>query len=181
MPDPSADRPPPGRGAGRFMLLLFWLSVLGLLALAFGRWEEAQYNPNPEPESATGPGGAVEVVLRRNRKGHYVANGHINGTEVTFLLDTGATDVVVPGPLSERIGLESLARGYAVTAAGTVPVHRTRLESLGLGAIELRNVNATINPHMEGDGVLLGMSALRQVEFTQRGEELRLRYHPPPR
>jgi len=41
-------------------------------------------------------GDVREVVLKRNRYGHYVANGSINGSQVEFLLDTGATAVAVP-------------------------------------------------------------------------------------
>lgn len=174
MPEPSK----PGKSAGRLMLIGFWVSVLALLAVIFENREEHLMNPNLRPASSTDAGGEIEVVLQRNRKGHYVAGGRINNVRVTFLLDTGATDVVVPGQLAERIGLKGDSRGYAVTAAGTVPVSRTVLEHVQIGDIKLYRVNATINPHMEGDGVLLGMSALRHVEFTQRGDRLTLRYLP---
>lgn len=157
------------------MLTLFWVTVLAMLALLFEKREEQLVNPNARPISSVDPSGMIEVVLKRNRKGHYLSGGIINSTKVTFLLDTGATDVVVPGTLAERIGLEPDSRGYAVTAAGTVPVYRTVLERVQIGDIALHQVSATINPHMEGDGVLLGMSALRQVEFVQRGDQLRLR------
>lgn len=160
------------------MLLLFWIAVLAMLALVFERREDRLVNPNARPASSVDSSGLVEVVLQRNRKGHYLSGGRINNTEVTFLLDTGATDVVVPGKLAERMGLTPESRGYAVTAAGTVPVFRTVLQSVQIGDISLSEVSATINPHMEGDGVLLGMSALRQVEFLQRDGELRLRQFP---
>lgn len=160
------------------MLALFWLAVLGMLALLFETREKKLVNPNDRPTSAVLSDGLIEVVLQRNRKGHYLSGGFINNHKVTFLLDTGATDVVVPGKLAERIGLEAGARGYAITAAGTVPVSSTVLDRIQIGEIELYRVKATINPHMDGEGVLLGMSALRQVEFTQRGDKLTLRYLP---
>lgn len=168
----------PGKSAGRLMLIGFWISVLALLAVMFEGQEQRRANPNLHPASTTDASGEITVTLQRNRKGHYVAGGSINRHKVTFLLDTGATDVVVPGALAKRIGLQAESRGYAVTAAGTVPVSRTVLDSVQIGGIELYRVQATINPHMEGDGVLLGMSALRQVEFTQRGNQLTLRYLP---
>lgn len=173
-----SDGNQPGRRAGRFMFMLFWIAVLAMLSLAYENREERLLNPNQNPDSITRSDGLIEVVLQRNRKGHYVAGGRINDTRVTFLLDTGATDVVVPGELASRMGLKGEARGYAVTAAGTVAVSRTRLDRVQVGDIELRDLNATINPHMEGEGVLLGMSALKQLEFTQRGDQLILRHLP---
>jgi aspartyl protease family protein len=46
-----------------------------------------------------------------------------------------------------------------------------------LGAIGLVNVNAGIVPGMDGEEILLGMSALRQLDFSQRGGELILRQY----
>jgi aspartyl protease family protein len=44
-----------------------------------------------------------------------------------------------------------------------------------IGDIKLTNVSAHINPSMDFDEILLGMSALKQIEFTQRGDTLILR------
>ncbi len=180
MTNDPANTPPgaaPGQRAGKLMLLIAWIGVLGLLTLVFGDWEETQRNPNRQPVSMQHADGSTEVVLQRNRQGHYVANGTINGTEVTFLLDTGATDVVVPQDVADAAGLRRGVETRANTAAGVVRVWTTRIHDLRLGSIHLQDIPATINPHMHGVGVLLGMSALRQVEFQQRGGELRLRMH----
>lgn len=171
-----AQEPQPGEKLGRGMLTLGWILGLGLLTLVFGYWEDKQINPNARP-SGTVVDGAREVVLERNRAGHYVASGRINGEEAVFLLDTGATDVVVSQDLAERAGLEAGPTQYAQTANGRIKVRATRLDSLELGTISLRNVSASINPAMGGPRVLLGMSALQQVEFTQRGSQLTLRQH----
>jgi predicted flap endonuclease-1-like 5' DNA nuclease len=55
----------------------------------------ATAQPQPRPGPGTTPA-CPSVVLRRNRMGHYVARGSINGAPVTFLLDTGATAVALP-------------------------------------------------------------------------------------
>ena len=65
------------------------------------------------------------------------------------------------------------------TPNGMVKVYRTRLQTLDLGVIHLKDVRASINPGMSGDEVLLGMSALKHVEFTQRGTRLTLRQYGP--
>ena len=169
------QQPAPGQGAGKFMLVIAWIGVLGLLTMIFGDWEKRQVNPNQAPVSMLTEDGATEVVLRRNRQGHYVASGSINHQPVTFLLDTGATDVVLPAEIAEAAGLRRGPESRARTAAGVIRVWQTRIDDLRLGDLHFRDLPATINPHMEGDGVLLGMSALKRVEFEQTGNELRLR------
>lgn len=162
------------RTMGRGMLVIFWLLVLGLLTWGFGNWEHQQINPNSNPISSENAQ-YREVILDSNRQHHYVANGQINGQSVTFLLDTGATDVVIPAKLANELGLKRGRAATAYTANGSVRVYATELDNLQLGSIRLRNVRASINPGMDGDGVLLGMSALRSIEFQQRNGQLILR------
>ncbi len=166
----------PGQQAGRGMMIAAWVIGLALLTWAFGLWEDHKENPNRDPLSRN-VNGTREVILERNSAGHYVASGKINGEEAVFLLDTGATDVVVSQDLAERAGLSAGARQIAQTANGRVEVRATRLDRLQLGSIELYDVPASINPAMGGRKVLLGMSALGQVEFSQQGGQLTLRYH----
>ncbi|MCY1507073.1 clan AA aspartic protease [compost metagenome] len=169
----------PGKRAGRVMLVLAWGIGLLLATHYFGLWEERQRNPNRVPESVHGEG-YVEVRLASSRQGHYVLDGRIDGQGATFLLDTGATQVAVPSRLAERLGLE---RGLPVTvstANGRVTGHRTQLQDLRLGDIRLTQVPAIIVPGMDGEEVLLGMSALKQLEFTQRDGTLVLRQVTSP-
>jgi aspartyl protease family protein len=157
------------------MIIAAWVVLLGLLTWLFDGWLEGRHNPNRNVAVATDARGDAVVELQRNRAGHYVATGAINGSPVVFLLDTGATDVAVPAPLAGRLGLK---RGRAVlgkTANGVVKTWQTRLDSVRLGAIELNDVRATIMPNMPGDDVLLGMSFLKQLEFVQRDGVMRLR------
>lgn len=165
---------PAGKRAGRVMLVLAWGAALLLATRFFGDWEEGRRNPNRTPESLHGSG-YVEVHLASSRQGHYMAGGKINGEEVSFLLDTGATQVAIPIQVAQRLGLQAGAAITISTANGRATAHRTRLERLQLGAIVLTDVEALIAPGMDGDDVLLGMSALKQLEFTQRGGTLMLR------
>lgn len=71
-----------------------------------------------------------------------------------------------------------LKRGRAVmvnTANGLTESYSTVIESLVLGDIRLHGVAAGIVPGMQGDEILLGMSALRQLDFSQQGGQLILR------
>lgn len=147
------------------------LVVLGLFYLYFESSLQARYNPNRELRIAPG----TELVLKRGRDGHYVFPGTINGRPVVFLLDTGATLVSVPAHLADALGLVAGARQRALTANGSVVTRATRIDALAFGPFRLRDVPASLNPGMGGDQVLLGMSALTRLEFTQRGDTLLLR------
>jgi len=64
-----------------------------------------------------------------------------------------------------------------MTANGTITVHNTTLATLSIGNITLSNVSASINPAMHDLEILLGMSALKDIEFTQRGDQLTLKQY----
>lgn len=161
----------PHRGLGRGMALVASLLVLGVFYLYFESSLQARDNPNHALQIAPGS----ELVLKRSRDGHYVFPGEINGRPVTFLLDTGATLVSVPARLGETLGLRPGAPIQAVTANGMVTTYATRIDVLAFGPFELRGVPASLNPGMRGDQILLGMSVLKHLEFTQRGDTLVLR------
>ncbi|MCS3415613.1 TIGR02281 family clan AA aspartic protease [Pseudomonas yamanorum] len=164
----------PGKRAGRVLMFVAWGAGLFLATRFFGQWEKHQENPNAVVTSEQHEG-YVEVKLLGNGQGHFVATGQINGRPVEFMLDTGATDVAVPAELADRLGLK---RGMPVgvsTANGRTQGFRTELGRLQLGDIVLQDVRALVVPGLGDDQVLLGMSALKQLEFTQRSGTLLLR------
>jgi aspartyl protease family protein len=163
------------RRIGKLMTFAAWIVLLGLLTLFFANRLDQQRNPNQAVLSRVNDAGISEVVLARNRFGHYVTSGAVNGRAVEFLLDTGATDVAIPVQLADELGLE---RGAAVryqTANGSITAWLTRLDSVRIGPLEIRDVAASINPGMGDMEILLGMSVLKRIEFTQRGDTLILR------
>ena len=83
--------------------------------------------------------------------------------------------IALPEHIANQLRLEKGVPIQMVTANGTVTSYSTQLERVALGPIELNQVSATINPHMQEDEVLLGMSFLKKLEFTQRGDILILR------
>ena len=165
------------RRLGNWLIVGAWILLLALLTLVFSSILDYQHNPNRVVGTVTDGQGIPEVVLKRNKAGHYVATGMINGRSVIFLVDTGATDVAVSESLAVELGLKRGARVSSMTANGTVFSWQTRLKEVALGAIRLRNVRGSILPTMEGDAVLLGMSFLRELELVQRGGQLILRQY----
>jgi aspartyl protease family protein len=164
----------PGQGTGRTMLLAGWILALIVLTFVFGEWEDHQMNPNRAP-STSQQANSREVTLQQNNSNHYVVPGKINRHPVIFLVDTGATDVVLSENLAHQINLPFGPRGTAITANGTVSTWFTRLESLEFANIQLTDIRASITPGMKGNEVLLGMSALKFLELSQKDDTLIIR------
>jgi aspartyl protease family protein len=160
---------------GTVMQALAWIVLLVIGVFYFGDLLDRQYNPNQDIQTRHTQEGLREVVLQRNKYGHYVTAGLINGQAVTFMLDTGATGVAIPEIVASRLGLKR-GRAYPTqTANGVATSYATRLDLVSVGAIELADVQAAIAPGLQTDQVLLGMSFLKHIEFTQRGDTLILR------
>lgn len=163
---------------GTTMQALAWVVLLALGVLFFSDLLDRQYNPNQSLQTSHTGDGMREVVLQRNKFGHYVTSGMINGKPVTFMLDTGATGVAIPDSMASYLGLQ---RGNAFptqTANGTSISYAAKLDSVSVGTIQLNDVSAAITPGLQTEEVLLGMSFLKHIEFTQRGDTLILRQLP---
>ncbi len=165
---------------GQGMIAAGFVLGLALLTMMFDGVLSSARNPNIEPTTRINALGQVEVVLESNRQGQYTLTGRINDVPAEFILDTGATDVVIPPGLAQASGLQYGIKSQAMTANGLVSIYGTTINELSFGGITLYNVRASINPAMHESMVLLGMSALRQIEFNQRGSQLTLRHHGLP-
>ncbi|MEM8843965.1 MAG: TIGR02281 family clan AA aspartic protease [Pseudomonadota bacterium] len=161
--------------AGKWMIGLSWIVILGLLTLFFSKILDKQYNPNQNVNTSILGDGTKEVVLNSSRHGHYIASGEINSHKVVFLVDTGASFVSIPERLANKIGLTKGTPGIAMTANGNVTVYETVLDRISVGDIVLHDVRANINPGMHGEEVLLGMSFLRNLSLTHAQGQLTIR------
>lgn len=102
------------------------------------------------------------IRLPRARDGHFYVDMLINNVNIEFLVDTGASDIVLSNRDAERVGinLDSLAYfGSAVTANGIVRTAGVKLDTVSLENIYDRNLRASVT---DGDmGIsLLGMEYL---------------------
>ena len=92
--------------------------------------------------------------------------------------DTGATDVAIPETIADQANLKKGVARVAVTANGSVNVYSTKIGELTLGNISLEDISASITPSMFNNTILLGMSALKEIDFSQVGSTLTLRQIP---
>jgi len=144
--------------------------LIGLMAWVFDGVLEQRRNPNRDV--TVGAAGDERVELEPGPGGQYRAPGRINGQAVTFLIDTGASHVAVPASLAAELGLERGPEIRVRTASGTATAYHTRIDRIELGGLRVDDVRGSINPAMGGDAVLLGMTFLRAVDFSQRDGRL---------
>ena len=155
------------RDRTRLGLKLQYLGVWALILLgaiaAVGLWGDIRQTVMPQQAVFAEDG---RVALPRAPDGHYYVSLDLNGVPTRFVVDTGATGMVLSRNDAERAGLtpdQLIFRGQANTANGMVRTAPVRLESVGLGPFTDRNVRAYIN---EGEmrTSLLGMSYLQRFD-----------------
>ncbi len=158
-----------------------WLAILAVLTLGYSYRQElgaiggrvlGEFLPH------RGTLASGEIRFPAGRDGHFRIEALVNGTPVRFLVDTGASGIVLSPADASRIGFnpESLSfTGFAETANGTVRTAPVRLGSLEIGPIRLTGLTASVN-RAAMRGSLLGMSFLERLEsFEVRDGRLILR------
>ena len=118
-------------------------------------------------------GGNQSVTLKADGRGHFTAEGQVNGASMRFLVDTGASTIALPVADAKRAGVSYLnaPRGLVQTANGTAAAYRVKLDTVRIGDITINNVEALV---ME-EGLafaLLGMSFLNRTEMRRDGETM---------
>jgi aspartyl protease family protein len=142
------------------MALAWGLIFLGVVA-GFGLWSDVRTDVIPR-QSVVADGARVEVP--RAFDGHYYLTLRLDGTPVDFVVDTGATDIVLSREDAARIGLDPEALAYtgvAMTANGQVRTARARVGEILLGGIADQDVMVSVTDG-EMPGSLLGMAYLQR-------------------
>ena len=117
------------------------------------------------------------IALRRADDGHFYARVRVNGAEIRFMVDTGATNLVLSQQDARRIGLAMDSLNYLLpssTANGTVYGAGVVLDRVELGGFVDTDVRAVVNGGRMSVS-LLGMSYLdRFRRFSVEGDRLLL-------
>jgi aspartyl protease family protein len=117
------------------------------------------------------------VAFRARGDGHFHVEAMVNGERVLFLVDTGASDVVLTPDDAARLGFEPQSLSYSEayrTANGIGYGAPIRLDTIEVGPIRLTDVAASVN-QAPMDRSLLGMTFLRRLSaYEVRGDSLTL-------
>jgi aspartyl protease family protein len=132
----------------------------------FGMTPSAGSHAEAPPASRDDFGGGRTLRVRADRSGHFLVDADVDGTTVRFMVDTGASDVVLTPEDAERLGLRLHDRDYTLkyrTAGGIVKAAPVSLREISIGALSVRDVPAAVNSQSIGVS-LLGMSFLKRLD-----------------
>lgn len=155
-------------------MALSWVLIFGGLIFLTTQWPHIRGALDPASPRTQGE----EMLLTAREDGHFYVRGTINGADVLFMVDTGATDIVLTMETAARAGFSPDTLrfdGMAQTANGSVRTAGVRLGELTIGDVTLRDMPASVNEGALNNN-LLGMRFLRTLKsWRVEGETLILR------
>ena len=128
------------------------------------------------PISSTNLDGRNQITLIRGNSGHFRARGEVGNISVNFLVDTGATEIVLShdDALRARIDTSSLNYNHPVsTANGITTSARQKIDNISVGSISFQNISVMIARKGDLDTSLLGMNFINRLRaFEIRGDRM---------
>lgn len=152
---------------GHLGILAVWLAVMGVVWLALDHYMK------PKPAIVTASG---DLQIPRHRDGHFYVDGTVNGRPIRFLVDTGASMVVVSEAFARKAGLPQGQPMQFRTANGTI--RGSTVRDVPVSAGPLMYSATTVGVGLVGeerDAGLLGQSFLSRFDMSVTGKELVLR------
>ncbi len=123
--------------------------------------------------------GRAAVMIDKSANGHFQVRATVNGVTVPFLVDTGASAIVLTHADAERIGIDTSRLDYLIpvyTANGSAMAARAVADRMIIGGIERERMPVLVAQAGKLDTSLLGMSFLDTLSgFEVRGDRLVLR------
>ncbi len=164
-PPPSGARPP--RQTGLIPMMVFWFAVMGLLYVLMTHY----LKPKQAQVLANG-----DLVITRARDGHFYAPGTVNGQDVTFMVDTGASLVSVSEPLAQAASIRGGVPTQFQTANGAHPGRVVDGVRVTVGPVSVTNVKVGVGLMMGDDKqALLGQSFLSKFDLSMTQKQMILR------
>jgi aspartyl protease family protein len=156
--------------------VLMWMGIMGVLALGFA-YQEPLLQVAVRLRSGFIPSypiqtGSRQMVISESDGGNYLVYGTINGVRIRFLIDTGASDIVLSPSDARRTGVDfdllNFDHSYE-TANGIGNGAPTTVRELAVGNAHFSNVAVSINK-AEMNASLLGMTFLKRFKSFSFGE-----------
>jgi aspartyl protease family protein len=144
-------------------LLLAWLAVIGIGWIGVDLWLQ------PRGATVTAAG---ELRIPRHRDGHFWVEGTVNGRPVRFLVDTGASSVVVSEDFAQRAGLQGGQPTVFSTANGRMQGRLVRNVPVTIGPLSVSGTTVGVGLVGGADRALLGQSFLSKFEVRIGREEM---------
>jgi aspartyl protease family protein len=144
-------------------MLLSWVAIFGVFFILFAfRGEFVSLGQRLRAEATGTPlqeGEELRVPMAED--GHFWVTGSVNGNEVRFLVDSGASTTVLSAAVATLAGVEGRDRDFISTANGTAQVSRAYASVLKVGSIERTDFPVLINAN--DDTNVLGMNFLSSL------------------
>ena len=144
-----------------------------------GRGGATASAPATPAQAAAAPDFGSELRIRVSPDGHYYADAFVNNTPVRFLVDTGATAIMLSAEDAVRVGLRPAQHEYTRlgnTANGTIKLAPTTLREIRVGGFSAYEMEALVSQapvHVS----LLGMGFLKRLQSWEvRSNQLFLRW-----
>lgn len=165
-------------------LLFAGVALLGVALVApslkSGDWAEPRTErpfaaaAAPLKRARIGSGYAGSELLR-GADGHFYAEARVNGVNIRFMVDTGASVVMLTPQDAQRAGIALPAqRELAMGVGGTVSVAPVMIDRIAVGALEARSIQAAVADQLPVS--LLGQNFLAQFDSVEiRGDRMMLR------
>jgi aspartyl protease family protein len=161
---------------GHITALVLWLILFVAVYLFLDAKMQPQVATVTSLDMARG-----EITIPRSRDGHYYVGGAINGKPITFMVDTGASTVVVSADLAARIGLTRGVPTPFKTAGGMVWGEMVSDQTIEAGGLQLKGLRVgVVKQTDQKDYALLGQNFLRYIDVIQSGDQMVLRVKSPP-
>lgn len=138
-----------------------WALIFGGFLAGYGLWNDISQAVRPQQAVFSEQN---RIVVPRSPNGHYYIQAEVNGAPLRFVLDTGATSLVLTQSDAQAAGLDPDDLQYfsrAMTANGEVRTAPVRLDRITLGHVTDENVPAVVNEG-EMSNSLMGMTYLQR-------------------
>jgi aspartyl protease family protein len=127
--------------------------------------QAAVVQPSYEPREPSSSGRSL--MLEADRQGHFEVEARVEGRFVDFVVDTGASLVVLRESSAAQAGIRLQPRDYtatAVTANGKIKAAPAKIERIEVGGITVYDVPAIVLPDEALAKNLLGVSFLSRLK-----------------